>query len=149
MNNTLKTNLNECISEALINDYLEGTLPQNEKDLIENHIAHCDKCLVKIIYCYETYEEFKSKTENKTMTISKIKSGTKNIIWLLLTAGSFFLSFFIPKHFLQFLTLGIIFAFKWIFESTNAKILVMIYDAWKQNDRLKIDRIFSKKGGRF
>jgi len=73
--------------------------------------------------------------------------------WLIASITAFMLSFAFPPLFLQFLFAAGILGGKWIFDSENARTLVMIYNAWKKGgekevgemlDTLK-DRLPSKK----
>lgn len=52
--------------------------------------------------------------------------------WLIASTIAFTLSFAFPPVFLQFLLAAGILGGKWIFDSENAKTLIMIYDAWKK-----------------
>lgn len=52
--------------------------------------------------------------------------------WLIASITAFVLSFAFPLVFLQFLLAAGILGGKWIFDSENAKTLIMIYNAWKK-----------------
>jgi hypothetical protein len=52
--------------------------------------------------------------------------------WLIASITAFLLSFAFPPVFLQFLLAAGILGGKWIFDSENAKTLIMIYNAWKK-----------------
>ena len=52
--------------------------------------------------------------------------------WLIASMTAFVLSFAFPPVFLQFLLAAGIFGGKWIFDSENARTLIMIYNAWKK-----------------
>jgi hypothetical protein len=73
--------------------------------------------------------------------------------WLIASITAFALSFAFPPVFLQFLLAAGILGGKWIFDSENARTLIMIYNAWKKGGdkeagemiELLKDRIPNKK----
>ena len=122
-----KTSL--CVKDGELNDYLENALPAGDKEKIEEHLKDCAVCLEKLTFAYRTVEDF-NKTKFKGE--SSMKSGWKKNIWLLGAIISFILSFFFRPYFAQFLVGTILMGCKWIFDSVNARILIMIYEAWKK-----------------
>ena len=58
--------------------------------------------------------------------------------WLIASITAFALSFAFPPVFLQFLLAAGILGGKWIFDSENAKTLIMIYNAWKKGDEKEV-----------
>ena len=73
--------------------------------------------------------------------------------WLIASVTAFALSFAFPPVFLQFLVAAGILGGKWIFDSENTKILIMIYNAWKKGGEKEVgemleilkDRLPTKK----
>ena len=120
-----------CLSEVDLNDYLSGSLSREKKEEIENHLKDCSTCLEKLVFAYQTVEEF-NKTKQKGVKI--MKPTWKKNLWLFGAIITFVLSFFVPRYFIQLLVATILMAVKWIFDSVNARILIMIYDAWKKGD---------------
>lgn len=58
--------------------------------------------------------------------------------WLIASITAFVLSFAFPPVFLQFLLAAGILGGKWIFDSENAKTLIMIYNAWKKGGEKEV-----------
>ena len=66
----------------------------------------------------------------------------KRLNWYFLAmAITFTLSFVLPRYFLQLLVATIIFGAKWIIDARNARILVMIYEAWRKGGEKGASRI--------
>lgn len=131
-----------CVSEAELNDYLNRSLDKGKRQMIEEHLNDCDACLGKILFAHETLEEFRNqKIKERSVMIRKN-------IWLAGAVIAFVFSFLIPRYFLQFLTATIILGAKWIFESSNARILIMIYDAWKRGGEKEASRIIKSLSDR-
>jgi len=64
-------------------------------------------------------------------------------IYLLLAVVSFVLSFAIRQYFVQFLVATLLLGVKWIADSKSAKMLVMIYEAWKKGGEKEASRILN------
>jgi len=126
---------NLCISETELNDYLSRSLSEDKRRSIEGHLSSCDSCLRKLLFAHEALEEFQKRKAKE-----RIHMVRKNI-WLAGAVIAFMLSFFMHRYFLQFLVATIILGAKWIFESSNARILVMIYDAWKKGGEKETSKI--------
>ena len=122
-----KTSL--CVKDGELNDYLENALSAGDKEKIEEHLKDCDVCLEKLTFAYRAINDF-NKTKSKGE--SSMKSMWKKNMWLLGAIITFSLSFFVPRYFVQFLVGTILMGCKWIFDSVNARILIMIYEAWKK-----------------
>jgi len=136
--------LGSCISDVELNDYLEGTLTPDKRTSVEVHLKECSECLDKLRFSYETVRDFSSKKGDIKMT-----KNSKNNLWLL-GAGIFFLfSFLVPRYFMQFLVGTVLLGVKWIFESVNAKILIMIYEAWKKGGEKEASKVLGKLEDRF
>jgi len=125
-----------CINEVIINDYLNGKLSGRKKEEIESHLAECPECLETLVFAYQAVNEYK-KPERKKMN----KKWKKNI-WLIGAIIAFTLSFFFREYFVQFLVAAILLGLKWIFDSTNARMLIMIYDAWRKGGEQEASKIF-------
>ncbi len=119
--------------------------------MVGNHIKGCE-------YCSEVTEgAFLRSAYGKRIKIpragQKLKKGAKSLagerprpspvlaglikrnVWLIAFMSSFAASFFLPRFFLQFLILSVIFGLKWVFDKASTRTLVMIYHAWKRRDR--------------
>ncbi len=131
-----KTSL--CLPEIELNDYLSGVLSPEKKTEIENHLKDCSGCLEKLVFAYQAVGEFnKTKKEG----VNFMKSAWKKNAWLFGAIIAFALSFFVPRYFVQLLVATILMGAKWIFESINARILIMIYDAWKKGGEKEATKI--------
>ena len=118
-----------CLSEVELNDYLSGILSGEKKAEIENHLKDCNGCLEKLVFAYQAVKEF---NETKKEGVNPMKSMWKKNLWLFGAIIAFALSFFVPRYFVQLLVATILMGAKWIFDSVNARILIMIYEAWKE-----------------
>ena len=129
----------QCLSEADLNDYLSGKITKEKKAELENHLKDCNTCLEKLAFAYETVEEF-NKTKSKG--VKSMKSSWKKNLWLVGAIIAFALSFFAPRYFVQLLVATILMGTKWIFDSVNARILIMIYEAWKKGGEREASKVF-------
>ena len=133
-----------CITDVELNDYLEGVLSNEKKVALEEHLKDCGECLEKIEFAHNVIKSFGRSKRGE----SEVGMKSKNYIWLTGAVISFILSFIVSQYFLQFLIATVIFALKWIFESVNARILIMIYEAWKkggEKEASKILKTFDRK----
>jgi len=90
---------------------------------------------------------------NKLLTTEKavIKWLPKNLKknrWLIASITAFALSFAFPPVFLQFLLAAGILGGKWIFDSENARTLIMIYNAWKKGGEKEAGEMIGALKGR-
>jgi hypothetical protein len=85
------------------------------------------------VSAYDTLARFKKNR--------KINMRQKINPYLVLAILFFMLSFFIPRFFIQSLVATIIFGIKWVADSRSAKMLVMVYDAWKRGDEDETSRL--------
>jgi hypothetical protein len=108
----------DCPSEVLLSDYLQGRLSQREKEEVERHIADCPLCLDILVVAKDVTKENK-KHYLKTLKILKYK-------WPIGAGISLILSFFFPRYFLQFLIITLILGLKWAFEGEGAKNLIIM-----------------------
>lgn len=131
-----KTSL--CLPEIELNDYLSGVLSPEKKTEIENHLKDCNACLEKLVFAYQAVGEF-NKTKREGVKL--MKSIWRKNLWLFGAIIAFILSFLVPRYFIQLLVATILMGAKWIFESINARILIMIYDAWKKGGEKEATKI--------
>ena len=127
-----------CISEIELNDYLSGAILSQRKEELENHLKDCNPCLEKLVFAYEACKEF---NDTSLKGVKPMKSMWKKNLWLVGALIAFTLSFITPRYFIQLLVATIFMGTKWIFDSVNARILIMIYDAWKKGDESEASKI--------
>ena len=139
-------NLDTCLRDIEINDYLIGSLSEEKKSEIERHLKDCGDCLEKLAFAYKTVEEFGGK---KYKGEKSMKSMWKKNIWLFGAILIFALSFLAPRYFIQLLVATILMGTKWIFDSVNARILIMIYDAWKKGGEKEASKVLGNLDDRF
>lgn len=127
------------LSETELSDYLGGILSGDDKKRVEDHIACCRECLASAVSAYESVKE-----SEKTDT-GKKRKGRKTMkklnIYLILAIISFILSFIIQQYFIQFLTATLLLGIKWVADAKSTKMLVMIYEAWKNGGEKEASRI--------
>lgn len=119
-------------TEAELADYLSKALSGSDRKRVENHIAQCDDCLEKAVSAHDSVMAFK---KGKANIMKKIN------IYLVLACISFILSFVFPQYFLQFLTATLLLGIKWVADSKSTKMLIMIYEAWKNGGEKEASRI--------
>ena len=130
-----------CAKDSEINDYLSGKLSPERKLELENHFADCTGCLDKLVFAHQTVKEF-GETGLKGRV--NMKSKWVRHLWLIGAIITFILSFLFREYFLQFLTATALLGAKWIFDSVNARILIMIYEAWKKGGKDEAARILDR-----
>lgn len=130
--NTVATNT--CPEEHLLNGYLTGGLEPHEREALEKHLEGCPYCIYKIAEAYEIVHQ--DVLTGGIMDIVK-----KINVWAVLSVVFFLCSFTIPHFFIQFLAAACLFGLKWIIDSKNTKLLIMIYDAWKHGGEKEAGRI--------
>jgi hypothetical protein len=133
-----------CVSDIQINDYLAGSLSENDRKVLEEHLTQCKECLEKMVFAYRVVEE----CQNEKKGAKPMKSSWTNNLWLAGAILAFALSFFIPRYFIQLLVATILLGVKWIFDSVNARILIMIYDAWKHGGEKGAGQVLRTFGDR-
>lgn len=132
---TLKTSVSHP-AETELADFLSGALPAGERKRVEEHIASCEECLASIMSADESVEESGAAYyKNKGKPMKKIS------IYLVLAVISFTLSFLAPRYFIQFLVATLLFGIKWIVDAKSTKMLVMIYEAWKNGGEKEASRV--------
>lgn len=146
-----------CLSESELAGYLSGGQSNIERIALEGHLAGCFGCLERLVKAYEGEKRFRGRRLKqppqeiiwRAKNIDRIGAGFKQATtekavkkwlpkdlrknkWLIASITAFVLSFAFPPVFLQFLLASGILGGKWIFDSENAKTLIMIYNAWKK-----------------
>jgi len=122
-----------CPDEASLSAYLDGSLAGDERSAVQAHIASCDACLIKVVSAHESVEAFRKQKKGTSM---------KKVNWYFLgMLVSFILSFVFPRYFLQFLIAAVILAVKWIIDSRNTRMLIMIHEAWRKGGEKEASRI--------
>lgn len=118
--------------------YLSNSLSAKEMSSVEEHLASCRECLEKTLSAYDAVRDHNAhaKPNKKRSPIMKNIS-----LPLVLAIISFTLSFVIPQYFIQLLVATLILGIKWVVDSKSAKMLVMIYEAWKTGGEREASRI--------
>lgn len=132
---TIKTKY--CPEEHLLNAYLTDGLKDTERETVEKHIASCPYCIYRIAEAYEVLGQRQpQKLLEDFMNLIK-----KTNIWLVSCVFMFIMSFIFPRYFMQFLIGTLLCGTKWIVDSKNTKMLIMIYEAWKHGGGKEAERI--------
>jgi len=117
-------------------DYLADILPVKDRARIEAHVAECGECLARIASAHESVKEFrKGAKSGKGGIMNKIN------LYLVFAILTFLLSFAMPRYFIQLLVVTVLLGIKWIVDSKTTKMLVMIYEAWKNGSEKEASRI--------
>ena len=133
-----------CPTESDLADYFGGFLSRKRKNEIESHLTICPACVEDLILAEKVAS---SKTEKRPRG-KNFKDWLKKNLWLLPAIVSFALSFIYSRYFIQFLIATLVLAGKWIFETVNAKILIMIYDAWKRGGEKEVSKVLERVNNR-
>jgi hypothetical protein len=143
-----KTKTHPAASELA--GYLSNSLSANEIAHIEEHLSSCRECLERAVSAYDSVRDFNAHVTPKKRRSPVMK---KISLPLILAIISFTLSFAIPRYFIQLLVATLILGIKWVVDSKSAKMLVMIYEAWKSGGEREASRILetleSKQKPRF
>ena len=121
-----------CPSEEMLSKYLSSLLNEKHKNVIEKHLAECEKCRKLLSEAYDII----SSRNVKEFVFSLTKRITRNK-WLFISSLSMILSFFIQDYFFQFLIISLVSGLKWILDSKTNRTLILIKDAWKNKDHNK------------
>ena len=70
-----KTSL--CLNDTDLNNYLSGTLSPEKKADVEGHLASCPACLEKVVFAYQTVEEFNQMKQKGEKPVKS--TWTKNL----------------------------------------------------------------------
>lgn len=140
-----------CLSKVELNDYLSGALSEKRKAEVENHLKDCNACLDKMVFAYQAVEEFskiKKSLPAGRQGVKIMKPEWRKNSWLFGAIAAFALSFLMPRYFVQLLVATMLLGAKWIFDSINARILIMIYDAWKKGGEEEASKILKTLNNR-
>lgn len=120
--------------------FRKGKLRQTSRSLkwMARNIERIDKNIFKP----DLFERNKILPQKRNIIKNRLYTKLKRNRWLIASTIAFLLSFAFPKVFLQFLLVAAIFGAKWIFESQNAKTLIMIYNAWRKGRKKEFDDLF-------
>ena len=128
-----------CPSEETLAEYISGLLKEEERSAVEEHLTKCKSCRKLAMEAHAIIS-----TPDAGRIKRKIAGYLRKNVWII-TSGLFLLcSFIFRRYFLQFLALTVISALKWIIDSRNTRMLIMIHEAWKHGDKEKTNRILSK-----
>lgn len=122
-------------TEVELADFMDKSVSPLERQRLEKHLARCDECLNIIVSAYDSVRPRKKERKNFMKKIN---------LYLLLAMISFTLSFVTPRYFIQLLVATLILGIKWVVDSKSAKMLVMIYEAWKKGGEKEASRILEK-----
>ena len=128
-----------CPSEEMLSEYLSGVLLEKDKAKIEEHLAQCTECRKVLAQAHDILK--KPDIREIRNNIFRWFKGNK---WLIGSALSLVLSFLFSRYFLQFLAASLLMGGKWIIDSKTTKMLIMIHEAWKSEDKDKVNKIFSR-----
>ena len=128
-----------CPSELELGKYLDKSASVSQKERIERHLADCGYCLDLLVTAKEALKDFPKKPN--------VLQALKQQKWFILSMLSLGMSFFIKRYFFQFLTLSLIFGFKWALSAEGSRNLVMIFRALGQKDAAdrEKEKIFARK----
>ena len=129
-----------CPAASELADYASGGLPRKRQKELEAHLAGCLACMEDIMLAKKA-EGFYMK---ETKSGGNFGNWLKKSLWLILAIASFVLSFAYPRYFLQYLVATLVLGAKWILETTNARILIMIYEAWKKGGEAELGRVLER-----
>lgn len=132
--NQLKQETRTHPTESELADYLSKASVGEEREKVEDHIACCNDCLENVVSAHESVSAFK---KGKPKIMKKIN------VYLILATISFILSFTVPQYFVQFLTATLLLGIKWIADAKSTKMLIMIYEAWKNGKDKEVSRVLS------
>ena len=132
----------QCPSEGLLWSYLNGALQKEREEKIGDHVVRCRYCLESLLLAQEVRPGIEfgpsegppGEILEKLLALSrkKAKPWFQKEIWLILSLFSIILSFFIPRYFIQCLTIGILFGAKWIFDTATKRTLIVMYETLKK-----------------
>ena len=153
-----------CPQVEVLCDYASGSLDAGKLYSVGDHVKNCAFCneLIEGALLYSSYGEHiklgsvSERTRNKAKSIHpgyktkerKIMGHIKRNTWGILSFVSLAASFFLPRHFLQFLILAVILGLKWVFNKESTRTLIMVYNAWKRHDKnsdKELEEIFKNR----
>lgn len=134
-----------CPSELELAGYLSRSLSKKRAHEVESHIAECPACLEDLILASKVSNQ---RPKTNSSGSGRFKGWLKKNVWLILAIMSFALSFVYSHYFVQFLVATLVLAGKWIFETVNARILIMIHDAWKKGGEKEVAKVLKRHNSR-
>lgn len=126
-----------CPDELELSAYYCGKLSVEERLGIEAHLVKCDACRRLVA---ETHQILKSRS--RFDILKHTAELFKKNIWLWGAIAALALSFIMPKHFLQFLAIGLLMGLKWIIDSKTTKMLITVYNALRHPSKGPSDNIY-------
>lgn len=146
-----------CPTEMDLAAFVLGRLGEDQRRRIQDHLVTCTGCLDAVAHATtrprprdtdgpspSTWQALSQKMKIPAQAALP-SSGWKRHRYLLLALLAFAGSFTIPRYFLQWLALALIFGGKWVFDTASTRALVMIYESIRK-DRLpaRQQKIFLK-----
>lgn len=125
-------------TELELSAVMSGELSGPEKAKLLDHVACCEDCLKAVVSAHESVNSFNEKNGNRKIKGPFMK---KINIYLAGAVITFSLSFIMPRFFIQFLVATMLFGIKWIVDSKSTRMLIMIYEAWKNGGEKEASRI--------
>ena len=134
---TAEMKIQTHLTEIELADFMDNSLSQEKKRKYEEHLAGCDECLAKAVAAYESVNSI-----HKNKSIKRKGNIMKRInLYLFLAIITFALSFLTHRYFIQLLVATLLLGIKWIVDAKSTKMLVMIYEAWKNGGEKEASRI--------
>ena len=133
-----------CPGEFELADFIGGHLPKKRKNELNSHLNNCPACVEDLLLANKIMESEMKKTKKGTVFTKWLKKKS----WLILAISSFVLSFIYSQYFLQLLVATLVLAAKWIFETVNARTLIMIYDAWDKGGEREVGKVLKRFNSR-
>jgi len=147
-----------CPSDQELIQLGSGTLPLDVRDKLVDHTADCPDCTARLgaILALDEAPSRPESTDNVSKTRTQSMDRLPNVdpksrlpgestaqrwnafktqlakhAWLVVSIAFLGLSFFVPRYFVQFIVLTILFGLKWVFDTATTRQMIMIYEAWK------------------
>ncbi|MDD5634483.1 MAG: zf-HC2 domain-containing protein [Candidatus Omnitrophica bacterium] len=130
-----------CPTEKTLSEYTSNVISPENRKLVERHLASCAECRKLVIDTYDLLNRF-----DRWKMLRNIKNFILHNKWGIASAVFLLLSFIHPRYFLQFLVASLITGTKWIIDSKQTKMLIMIHEALKTTDKEKIESIVTQSG---
>jgi len=134
-----------CPNESELVDYISNSVSRKRRNEIDTHLQDCMACMEDIVLA----QKISTSHDKNLPGVGKgLKTWLKKNVFLLLSILTFALSFLLSHYFVQLLVATLILAGKWIFDTVNARILIMIYDAWKKGGESEVRRVMERFNSR-
>ena len=137
----IENHLSECFLclDKIVSAYDgEKLLAKRKLKTPSKHLIWKAKNIDRIIDNFTLLPRTQKLLTTEKAVIKWLPKNFKKNKWLIASITAFALSFAFPPVFLQFLLAAGILGGKWIFDSENAKTLIMIYNAWKKGDEKEV-----------